>query len=104
MVSNSNDETDFPHKLSLRNTKVSRILKTFANGSSANIKFSKTQLSKNLQLEVFLDRLLGPLLKTGLPLMKSVLKPIAKIALILLELTAASAKMQLFKRKYLDQA
>ena len=30
----------------------------------------------------FLGRLLGPLLKTGLPLMKSVIKPLAKSVLI----------------------
>ena len=32
--------------LLLGNTQVSKICKAFANGSSANIKFSKTQLSK----------------------------------------------------------
>ena len=37
----------------------------------------------------FLGRLLGPLLKTGLPLIKSVIKPLAKSVLILLGLTAA---------------
>ena len=51
-----------------------------------------------------LGRLLGPLLKTGLPLMKKVLKPLAKSVLISLGLTAAaSAVMQLFIRKCLDQ-
>ena len=39
----------------------------------------------------FLGRLLGPLLKTGLPLMKNVLKPLAKSALIPFGLTAAAA-------------
>ena len=38
----------------------------------------------------FLRRLLGPLLKTGLPLMKSVIKPLAKSVLIPLGLTAAA--------------
>ena len=38
----------------------------------------------------FLGRLLGPLLKTGLPLMKIVIKPLAKSALIPLGLTAAA--------------
>ena len=38
----------------------------------------------------FLGRLLGPLLKTGLPLMKSVIKPLAKSVLIPLGLTAAA--------------
>ena len=39
----------------------------------------------------FLGRLLDPLLKTGLPLMKSVIKPLAKSVLILLGLTAAAS-------------
>ena len=37
----------------------------------------------------FLGKLSGPLLKPGLPLVGNVLKPLAKSALILLELTAA---------------
>ena len=39
----------------------------------------------------FLGRLLGPLLKTGLPLIKNVIKPLAKNVLILLRLTAAAS-------------
>ena len=39
----------------------------------------------------FIFRLLGPLLKTGLPLMKSVIKPLAKSVLIPLGLTAAAS-------------
>ena len=39
----------------------------------------------------FLRRLLGPLLKTGLPLMKSVIKPLAKSAIIPLGLTVAAS-------------
>ena len=39
----------------------------------------------------FLGRLLGPLLKTGLPLMKNVIKPLAKSVLIPSELTAAAS-------------
>ena len=39
----------------------------------------------------FLGRLLGPLLKTGLPLIKIVIKPLAKSALIPLGLTAAAS-------------
>ena len=52
---------------------------------------SKTQLSKIIQFGGFLGRLLGPLLKTGLPLMKSVIQPLAKSLLILLRLTAAAS-------------
>ena len=36
----------FPRKLLLINTQVSRLCQAFANKSSANIKLSKTQLSK----------------------------------------------------------
>ena len=39
----------------------------------------------------FLGRLLGPLLKTGLPLIKNVIKPLAKSVLIPLELTAVAS-------------
>ena len=44
-----------------------------------------------IQSGVFLGRLLGPLLKTGLPLIKNVIKPIAKSVLIPLRLTAAAS-------------
>ena len=48
----------------------------------------------------FLGRLLGPLLKTGLPLIKNVIKPLAKSFLIPLALTAAaSAQIQEYIRK-----
>ena len=39
----------------------------------------------------FLGGLIGPLLKTGLPLMKNVIKPLAKSVLIPLGLTAAAS-------------
>ena len=75
----------------LTNRQVANIRKAFANHSSTDIKLSKTQLSKMIQSGGFLGRLLGPLLKTGLPLMKSVIKPLAKNVLIPLGLTAAAA-------------
>ena len=46
VVGDSNGETNFSHRLLLTNTQVSRLCKTFANNSSANIKLSKTQLHK----------------------------------------------------------
>ena len=49
LIGNSNYETNFLHKLLLTDTQVSRIRKAFANGSSSNIKFSKTQFSKIIQ-------------------------------------------------------
>ena len=91
MVGNSNDNTNFPHELLLTNRQVANIRQAFANHLSTDIKFSKTQLSKMIQSGGFLDRLLGPLLKTGLPLMKSVIKPLAKSVLIPLGLTAAAS-------------
>ena len=44
VVGHSNDENNFPHKLLLTNTQVSRLRKAFGNGSSTNIKLSKPQL------------------------------------------------------------
>ena len=45
-VGDSDDENDFLHKLLLTYTQVSKLRKAFPNGSSANIKLSKTQLHK----------------------------------------------------------
>ena len=91
MVGNSNDNTNFPHELLLANRQVEDIRKAFANHLSTDIKLSKTQLSKMIQSGGFRGRLLGPLLKTGLPLMKSVIKPLAKSVLIPLGLMAAAS-------------
>ena len=85
------DESNFPHKLLLTNRQVANLSKAFANHLSADIKLSKTQLSKMIQSGGFLGRLLGPLLKTGLPLITNVIKPLAKNVLIPLRLTAAAA-------------
>ena len=86
------DETNFPHKLLLTNRQVTNLSKAFAYKSSADMKLSETQISKMIQLGGFLSRLLGSLLKTGLPLIKNVITPLAKNVLIPLGLnTAASA-------------
>ena len=45
-------KTNFSHQLLLTDTQISKIRKAFGNGSSSNIKFSKTYLSK-IQLEGF---------------------------------------------------
>ena len=91
MVGNSDDETNFPRKLLLTNGQVANLCKAFVNYLSNDIKLSKTQLSKVVQSGGFLGKALGPLLKTGLPLMKNVIKPFAKSILILLGLTAATS-------------
>ena len=90
VVGDSNDENNFPHKLFITNTQVSKPRKGFANNSSANIKLSKIQLHKIKQLGGISGTLLGPL-KTGLSLMKNALKPLAKNVLIPLALTAAES-------------
>ena len=64
MIGSSNDKTSFPHKLLLTNRQASRLLKAFANGSSADIRLSKTELYKIDQSGGCLGRLLGLLLKT----------------------------------------
>ena len=46
VVGDSNDEKNFPHKLLLTNTQVSKLCKAFTNNSPANIKLSKTQVHK----------------------------------------------------------
>ena len=87
----SDNESNFYHKLLLTNRQVSNLRRTFASYLSEDIKLSKTQLSKMIHSGGFLGRLLGPLLKTGLPLMKNVIKPLAKRVLIPLVLTAATS-------------
>ena len=64
------NETSFPHKLLLTNRWVAHLRKAFANYLSTNMKLWKTKISKMIQSGGFLGRVLGPLLKTGLPLIK----------------------------------
>ena len=77
------------HELLLTNRQVANLRKAFSNYLSADIKLSKTQLSKMTQSGGFLGRLLGPLLKTWLPLIKNVIKPLAKSILIPIGIIAA---------------
>ena len=90
MIGDSNDRTNVPHDLLLTDRQVSRFHKAFANNESANLKLSKTELSKIVQSGGFLGRLLRPLLKTGLPLLKNRFKLLTKSILIPLWLTAAA--------------
>ena len=80
MVSNSNDNTNFPHELLLTNRQVANIRKAFAKNASTDIKLSKTQLSKMIQSGGFLGNLLGnllgPLMKVAMTLAKNVLAPL----------------------------
>ena len=79
MIGNSDDKVNFPHKLLLTNRQVANICKVFTNHTSTDIKLSKAQLTK-MQKGGFL-RFLAPLLKSGLPLLKSVIKPLGMLGL-----------------------
>ena len=85
MIGNADYETNFPHKLLLTNRQVANLRKAFAKHTSTDIKLSKAQLSK-MQKGGFL-RFLAPLLKSGLPLLKSVIKVLGMLG----QTAAASA-------------
>ena len=61
MIGNFDVETNFPHKLLLTRRQVANFCKAFVNHLSTDIKLSKTQLSKMVQLGGLIRRLLGPL-------------------------------------------
>ena len=82
----------------LTNRQVTNLCKAFATHISIDVKLSKTQLSKMIQLGGFLGRLLGPLLKTGLPLLKIVFKPLGMLGLT----AAASDTDAAINKKLLD--
>ena len=98
MICNSDDETNFPRKLLLTNRQTLSLRKTFNNHASAYIKFSKAQLAK-MQKRGFL-KFLAPLLKPGLPLLKSVVKPLGMVGLT----AAASAPDAAINKKILGSS
>ena len=91
MIADSDDEINFPHELLLTNKQVESLRRAFRNHSPTDIKLPKTQLSKMIESGRFLGKLFGPLLKTWLPLIKNVIKPLAKSILIPLGPTAAAS-------------
>ena len=58
VTGDSDDRTNFPLKLLLTDTQVSKLCKDFANNLLANIKLSKTQLSKMVQLGEFISEVI----------------------------------------------
>ena len=96
MIGNLDDETNFPHKLLLTNRQAANLRKVFANHTSIDIKLSKVQLTK-VQKGGFL-RFLAPLLKSGLPLLKSVIKLLGVLGLT----AAASATNAAINKKFLE--
>ena len=85
------NENDLPHELLLTARQKAKLRNSFNNNMSTDLKLSRAQISKIVQSGGFLGRLLGPLLKTGLPLIKNVIKPLAKSVLVPLGLTAAAS-------------
>ena len=79
IISNSDDETNFPQKLLLTNRQVANLHKAVPNHTSTGVKLSKAQLTK-MQNVGFL-RFLAPLLKSRLSLLKYVIKPLGMLGL-----------------------
>ena len=95
MIANSDDGSNFPHKLLLTNRQFANLRKAFANRTSTDVKLSKVQLTK-MQKDGFL-RFLAPLLKSGLSLLKSVIKPLCMLG----HTGAASARDAAINKKIL---
>ena len=96
-------ENDLPHELLLTARQKVKLRNAFNNNRSTDLKFSKAQISEITQSGGFLGRLLGPLLKTGIPLIKNVIKPLAKSVLIPLGLTASASEADAgIPKKYWD--
>ena len=74
---------NLPHELLLTTRKTTKLRNAIENNVTTDIKLSKVQISK-----IILGKRLRPLLKTGLPLLKPVIKPLS-----LLGLTAASSSI-----------
>ena len=62
---------NLPHELLLTIRQTTKLRNIIENNMSTNIKLSKAQISKIIQSGGFLGKLLGLLLKTGLPLIKN---------------------------------
>ena len=77
---------NLPHELFLTQRQITKLRNAIGNNFQTDIKLSKAQISSIIQSGGFLGKIIGPLLKAGLPLLKSVIKPLG-----LLGLTAASS-------------
>ena len=85
---------NLPHELLLTTRQTTKLRNVIKNNLQTDIKLSKAQISKIIQSGGFLDKILGPLLKTGLPVLKSVIKPFG-----LLVSTAASSAIDVDVQK-----
>ena len=77
---------NLPHELLLTTRQTTKLRNAIENNLQTDIKLSKAQIFKIIQSGGFVGKIVGPLLKTGLPFLRSVIKPLG-----LLGLTAASS-------------
>ena len=89
---------NLPHALLLTTRQITKLRNAIENNMSTDIKLSKAQISKIIQSGGLHGKLLDLLLKTGLPLIKNVIRPLAKSSLIPLGLTAVASAA---KKKYM---
>ena len=85
------NDNNLPHELLLATRQKTKTKNAFNNNRSTDLKLSKAEINKIIQSGGFLGKLPGPLLKTGLLLIKNVIKSLAKSVLIPLRLTAATS-------------
>ena len=92
------NENNLPDELLLTTRLKTKLKNAIENTLQTDIKLSKAQISKIIQSGGFLGKILSSLLKTGLPLLKSVIKPLG-----LLGLTAASSAIDagVKKKRYM---
>ena len=86
MIARMFNGNNLPHELFLTQRQTAKLRNANEDNLQTDIKLSKVQISKIIQSGGFLGKSFGPLLKTGLPLLKSLIKPLG-----LLGLTAASS-------------
>ena len=85
------------HELLLTTRQATKLRNAIGNNVVTDIKLTKAQISKIVQFGGYVGKPLGLLLKAGLPLSKSVIKPLG-----LLGLTAASSAIDAgVQKKYL---
>ena len=88
------NENNLSHELLLTTRQTTKLRNAIENNLQTDIKLRKTQISKIIQSGGFLGKILGSLLKTELPLLKSVIKPLG-----LLGLTVTSSAIDLGVQK-----
>ena len=84
IIGDSNAGTSFPHKLLLTDRQVPQLRKVFKNSCAA-------KLYKIVQSDRFLGRVLEPIMKLRLLLIKNVFKQLPKSVLITFQLTPSAA-------------